>query len=234
MSSKNNLHAVGWYVTLCSIDMKNILLLICLLFNSCVYVSTSGVLDNVGHKKPAIEVQESTSQFNTCQPKQPNLWKKGDLYYVELPVVYVPMDCDLITVRLRHGIRVGSRDLSYAEAFAEQSEAQTYYAELTDKQLQLLMAEAGEYDSGALLAEKIRLLRADSIDMRTARRVKHRNEEFLVERSRVLLNSLPHERTIGNQLRRPLTWALAAVDIPLSAGATVVGWGLMILLGPFV
>ena len=231
MSSKNNLHAVGWYVTLCSIAMKNILLLICLLFNSCVYVSTSGVLDNVGNKKPAIEVQESTSQFNTCQPKQPNLWKKGDLYYVELPVVYVPMDCDLISVRLRHGIRVGRRDLSYAEAFAEQSEAQTYYAELTDKQLQLLMAEAGEYDSGALLAEKIRLLRANSIDMRTARRVKHRNEEFLAERSRVLLNSLPHERTIGNQLRRPLTWVLVAVDIPLSVGATVVGWTLMVFLG---
>lgn len=231
MSSKNNLHAVGWYVTLCSIAMKNILLLICLLFNSCVYVSTSGVLDNVGHKKPAIEVQESTSQFNTCQPKQPNLWKKGDLYYVELPVVYVPMDCDLISVRLRHGIRVGSRDLSYAEAFAEQSEAQTYYAELTDKQLQLLMAEAGEYDSCVFGAETIRLLRADSIDMRTARRVKHRNEEFLAERSRVLLNSLPHERTIGNQLRRPLTWALVAVDIPLSVGATVVGWTLMVFLG---
>lgn len=231
MSSKNNLHAVGWYVTLCSIAMKNILLLICLLFNSCVYVSTSGVLDNVGHKKPAIEVQELTSQFNTCQPKQPNLWKKGDLYYVELPVVYVPMDCDLISVRLRHGIRVGSRDLSYAEAFAEQSEAQTYYAELTDKQLQLLMAEAGEYDSCVFGAETIRLLRADSIDMRTARRVKHRNEEFLAERSRVLLNSLPHERTIGNQLRRPLTWALVAVDIPLSLGATVVGWALMVFLG---
>ena len=210
------------------------LILSLLLLHSCVYVSTSGVLDNVGHKQPAIEVQKSTSLFNTCRPKQPSLWKKGDLYYVELPVVYVPMDCDLISVRFWHGIRVGSRDLSYAEAFAEQSEAQIYYAELTENQLQLLMADAGEYDSGALLAENIRLLRADSVDMRTARRVKHRNEEFLTERSRVLISSLPHERTIGNQLRRPLTWALAAVDIPLSAGATVVGWGLMILLGPFV
>lgn len=211
--------------------MKNILLLICLLLHSCVYVSTSGVLDNVGYKQPAIEVQKSKSLFSTCRPKQPSLWKKGDLYYVELPVVYVPMDCDLISVRFWHGIRVGSRDLSYTEAFAEQSEAQTYYAELTENQLQLLMADAGEYDSGALLAENIRLLRADSVDMRTARRVKHRNEEYLAERARVLLSSLPHERTIGNQLRRPLTWALAAVDIPLSAGATVVGWILMVFLG---
>ena len=210
------------------------LILTLLLLHSCVYVSTSGALDNVGYKQPAIEVQESKSLFSTCQPKQPKLWKKGDLYYVELPVVYVPMGCDLISVRFWHGIRVGSRDLSYAEAFAEQSEAQIYYAELTKNQLQLLMADAGEYDSGALLAENIRLLRADSVDMRTARRVKHRNEEFLAERSRVLLSSLPHERTIGNQLRRPLTWALEVVDIPLSAGATVVGWGLMILLGPFV
>ena len=206
------------------------LILSLLLLHSCVYVSTSGVLDNVGHKQPAIEVQKSKSLFSTCQPKQPSLWKKGDLYYVELPVVYVPMDCDLISVRFWHGIRVGSRDLSYAEAFAEQSESEIYYAELTKNQLQLLVADAGEYDSGALLAENIRLLRADSVDMRTARRVKHRNEEFLAERSHVLLSSLPHERTIGNQLRRPLTWALAAVDIPLSAGATVVGWGLMILL----
>ena len=210
------------------------LILSLLLLHSCVYVSTSGVLDNVGYKQPAIEVQKSTSLFNTCQPKQPKLWKKGDLYYVELPVVYVPMDCDLISVRFWHGIRVGSRDLSYAEAFAEQSESEIYYAELTKNQLQLLVADAGEYDSGAILAENIRLLRADSVDMRTARRVKHRNEEFLTERSRVLLSSLPHERTIGNQLRRPLTWALEVVDIPLSAGATVVGWGLMILLGPFV
>lgn len=210
------------------------LILSLLLLHSCVYVSTSGVLDNVGYKQPAIEVQKSTSLFNTCRPKQPSLWKKGDLYYVELPVVYVPMDCDLISVRFWHGIRVGSRDLSYAEAFAEQSEAQIYYAELTENQLQLMMADAGEYDSGALLAENIRLLRADSVDMSTARRVKHRNEEYLAERARVLLNSLPHERTIGNQLRRPLTWALEVVDIPLSAGATVVGWGLMILLGPFV
>jgi hypothetical protein len=214
--------------------MKNILLLICLLLHSCVYVSTSGVLDNVGYKQPAIEVQKSTSLFNTCRPKQPSLWKKGDLYYVELPVVYVPMDCDLISVRLWHGIRVGSRDLSYAEAFAEQSEAQIYYAELTKNQLQLLMADAGEYDSCVFGAETIRLLRSDSVDMRTARRVKLRNEEYLAERARVLLSSLPHERTIGNQLRRPLTWALEVVDIPLSAGATVVGWGLMILLGPFV
>ena len=127
------------------------LILSLLLLHSCVYVSTSGVLDNVGYKQPAIEVQKSTSLFSTCQPKQPKLWKKGDLYYVELPVVYVPMDCDLISVRFWHGIRVGSRDLSYAEAFAEQSEAQTYYAELTENQLQLLMADAGEYDSGALL-----------------------------------------------------------------------------------
>ncbi len=61
-------------------------------------------------------------------------------------------------------------------------------------------------------------------------RVNHRNEEFLTERARVLLSSLPHERTIGNQLRRPLTWVLAAADVPLSVGATAVGWILMVLL----
>lgn len=233
MSSKNNLHAVGWYVTLCSIAMKNILLLICLLFNSCVYVSTSGVLDNVGHRAPRIELQQKQTAAGgkEYQSKSLTLWKKGDLYYVALPVVYVPMDCDLISMSLWHGSRVGGCSLPSAEAYACQSEAQTYYAELTAPQLQRLLADVGEFDARAFLAGDIRLLRSDAVDMRSARRVKLSNDDFLSERAHYLLQSLPHERTIGNQLRRPLTWALVAVDIPLSVGATVVGWALMVFLG---
>ncbi len=213
------------------------LLLLCgVLLSSCVYVSTGSVLDNIGHRVPQIELVQRSKAGGTVEyhPKKLQLWKKDDLYYVELPVVYVPMACDLITVHLWHGSSIGGCAMPEAEAFAVQAEPRTYYAELTERQMQMLLSADKDWDAGALTPEQIRLQSAEFVDMRTARRLKA-DGELLLHRLRVsgVLDRLPHMRSTGNQLRRPLCWALVGVDAPLSVGATTLGWSLMILLGPF-
>lgn len=141
----------------------------------------------------------------------------------------------MITVHLWHGSSIGGCAMPEAEAFAAQSEPRTYYAELTERQKQALLADEEEFDLNALAPKKIRLLSAEGVDMRDARRLKA-DAEHMLHRLRIsgVLDRLPHKRSIGNRLRRPLTWALVAVDAPLSVGATALGWSFMILLGPFL
>ena len=210
------------------------LLLLCGLLQSCVFVSTAEVLDNVGHQCPAIKMRQNDAGLPLqakYQPEELTLWKKGNLYYVELSVVYVPKKNCLIYLGLpRNGI-VGTSSLSEAEHYASQSEPQTYYAELTEAQWRMLFpAENEVFDYHAFHMENIRLLRADEVDMRGARKQKSEVPTF----ARQLLYWLPDKRTLGNQLRRPITWALfVAADIPLSVGATAVSWTVMVLLEPF-
>ena len=208
----------------------------CVLLSSCVFVSTSDVLDNVGQQVPGIELQKNETGAGTgYKPKTLTLWEKGDACYLELPVVYVPMDCSLISVNLWHGSSLGGCGLPDAEAYSAQSAPQTYYARLTKAQAGMLLADESEFDAEALRQEKIQLLRADEVDMSGARR-KKADRELLTERVRRchFIGELPHERTVGNQLRRPLTWVLAAVDVPLSVGATAAAWAFIVVLGPFM
>lgn len=218
--------------------MKKLLLFICccLMSSCCSFVSTGAALDAVGRQVPAIQQTQvkGISRFSPdYAPSPTTIWKKGELYYVELPVVYVPMRESWFSYCYAPGRCVHYPSaLSAAELDARQSQPQSYYAELNEKQLAMATASLRKFERSPLADEKFRVLKAGEVDLSGARKLSCSDPDIICK-SHYFLSHLPDKRTLGNQMRRPLCWALVAVDAPLSVGATALGWSLMILLGPF-
>lgn len=60
--------------------------------NSCTTLIDSGsMLDNVGKQEPSRLLEAENSKYNSWFKESPLVaWKKGDTYYVEMPVASIP------------------------------------------------------------------------------------------------------------------------------------------------
>ena len=184
------------------------------------------VLDTIGHERPEvvqppdqkIPWQWENSRFET--------WRKGKLYYVRLPVVYArEHEFLLLDFNIMPWMR--HRDWEYPEydrqkhlEWLRNQQHEIFYAELTAAQV---------YDCGVAykfspeerpLYHPFRLLRADEVDLTGAFREK---DTYIFHPDSLVRRHLNDRRSLSNQIRRPLTWALRVVDIPLSIGASAIG-----------
>lgn len=209
----------------------------CVLSSCCAVFSTGAALDAVGRQTPDIQLtkQDETSRFSPdYTPEAPTIWKKGELYYVELPVVYGPMreSWFFYCYSPGHCVEYPSA-LSASEQFARQSEAENYYAELNAKQLDMALAPLRKFERSPLADENFRMLKAGEVDLTGAQKLPCAHSRIYY-RKHYFLRHLPDKRTVGNQLRRPLAWSLYVVDVPLTLGASAIGWGQNLICWPFL
>lgn len=80
-----------------------------------------------------------------------------------------------------------------------------------------------------LVGESFPVLPASEVHLAGAERLPAEYSRRLELGANIILDRLPVRRTLGNQLRRPLTWVLDVADIPLSYAATPV-WELVNLI----
>ena len=206
-------------------------LLAALLLCSCTIVSSSSYVDSIGHEYPEVkrhQVKDAASSW-LCWTTEYETWRKGDFYYVKLPVVYVQryeplLQSSNITPLMDRGTWYYPKNPAAAgyhhyEAL-ESMLHETYYAELTAEQWYECSAACKFRPADSPLNQSFRLLRADEVDLRSATKMP---DTHVFRPDALIQRHLDDRRSTGNQLRRPLTWALCVVDVPLSVGASAVG-----------
>ena len=197
-----------------------------LLCTSCTVVNTGGFSDSIGHERPevvqppgqTIPWQMENSRFET--------WRKGNFYYVKLPVVYA-REHEFLLLDFNIMPWMSHREWEYPEydrqkhlEWLRNQQPEIFYAELTAAQV---------YDCGVAykfapeerpLYQPFRLLRADEVDLTGAFREK---DTYIFHPDSLVRRHLSDRRSLSNQVRRPLTWVLQVADIPLSLGASTIG-----------
>ena len=217
--------------------MKKLLKLVPLLamLGSCTIVDFGGALDNVGKQvaTPQTEKNSETTWKSLAYDYAPTpAWKKGDTYYVQLPIAYVPAQ-DWFLFHYSPSSAGGSFEYPRHLTMEEISHypTETYYAILTQEQFEEACRHPKVELTPRMRKMKYDIVPAAEVDLTSAVKVKENTSSLP---KRILLDRLPARRTTGNQWRRPLVWVLDAADIPLSVAATPIGWATNVLLYPFV
>lgn len=201
--------------------------------SSCTTViDTGGSLDSIGKEGASHQLVTKKNSWGETPEKVPfSIYKRDSLYYVELPVVYIPAKIsDKTFLILNVGVFIGRGDEFIYPAFeTDLKEIQkyhiskeTYYAVLTEKQFEIACKGWGKFEVPPINKEKFPILPASEVDLRGAQLVNQGVPSVDVEQ--IIESKMPCRRTPGNQLRRPLVFILDVVDIPLSLAAAPVGW----------
>ena len=210
--------------------------------SSCTTViDTGSMLDNVGKEEPSRLLKEEKNKYVTWHQETPMVaWKKGDTYYVELPVAYIPagiqyrdyLVCNESLLR-REQFFYPEVECSPASIATCQKQKEIFYAVLTAEQFRKACTGYAKWETPPLAGESFPVLPAASVNMEGAERLSAEYSRSLETSAPILLRRVPVRRTLGNQLRRPLTWVLDTADIPLTIAASPVGWLVNLIYYPF-
>lgn len=205
-------------------SMKRIaLLLAVMLLCSCTIVNSGSFIDNIGHEHPEVKLRQSSQ---LCGASEYETWRMEDLYYVKLPVVYSQryeplLQSSNIMPWMDRGTWYFPKSPATAgynrHDYLDSLPQEIYYAALTKDQL---LACSPVHISQSADKQTFRLLRASEIDLSKATKVQ---DSFIFNPDSLIRRHLDDRRSTGNQIRRPLTWALCLVDVPLTLGASAVG-----------
>lgn len=221
---------------------RALLLLAALILCSCTAVNSGSYLDSIGRECPEVlsrRNKEASSTWLVWETRY-ETWRMGDYYYVKLPVVYAPREEPLLIMFTTMPWMGREQWIFPTSPVADRLDRHewltslpydTYYAELTPAQLQDCSGAYKFAPDERPLYHPYRLLRAHEIDLSKATRVEDTsifNPDALVRRH------LSDRRSTGNQIRRPISWALCVVDVPLSLGASAVGLTLEIAALPIL
>ena len=213
-----------------------ILLSLLLLLPACTIVDMGGALDEIGKQEAVPQQIKRTGKpmplLGNYEDAPTPAWKKGDTYYIQLPIAYVPAkDWHIahFSPYLLNNVFEWPQCLT-PEAISHYP-TEIYYAELNRKQF----AEACRHPKFEFTPRmrnmKYRILPAAEVDLTGAEKLTNCATRWP---QRILQDRLPYRRTTGNQWRRPLVFVLDVADIPLSVAATPIGWVANVILCPFV
>lgn len=201
--------------------------------SSCsTIIDTGGSLDSIGKEGASHQLVTKKNSWGTTLEKVPfSIYKRDSLYYVELPVAYIPAKIsDRICLIANVGVFIGRGDEFIYPAFETDwkeiqkyhTSKETYYAVLTEKQFEIACKGWGKFEVPPINKEKFPILPASEVDLQGAQLVNHREPSVDVEQ--IIESKMPSRRTLGNRLRRPLVFILDVVDIPLMFVAAPIGW----------
>ena len=230
MMTKHSIHKILTTTALCLAAVG---------LSSCATViDTGSTLDNVGKQAPDRLLVKEGSWHKEAPLVA---WKKGETYYVELPVAYIPASirnrdfliCNISLLRSHREFRYPDFDGSSKFRADLQNTKEVFYAVLTEEQFRLACTCYGKWETPPLAGESFPMLSAASVNMEGAERLSTEYSRRLENSAPILLRNVPVRRTLGNQLRRPLTWVLDTADIPLTIAASPVGWLVNLIYYPF-
>ena len=204
--------------------------------SSCVtLIDTGSMLDDIGKQSPSHQlrlVQEEHPQHQYYNREELLVWEKDGLYYVQLPVAYIPSrvkNRDFLVLMTMY-CRV--KDFTYPRLIMDEKEViqfqqtkEYFYAVLSKEQFNKAINPCSSYFE-SLYRENYAVLPASDVDLRQAKKwnLTPSQQSELDNYAVCMINVLPDRRTTGNQLRRPLVLVLDIADVPLSIAATPFAW----------
>jgi len=210
--------------------------------NSCTTLIDSGsMLDNVGKQEPSRLLEVENNRYSSWHKESPLVaWKKGDTYYVEIPVAYIPAgirhrDSLIWNISLLRNEQFFYPDTDNSAKIISglQKKKEVFYAVLTEEQFRLACTGYGKWETPPLAGESFPVLPASDVHLVGAERLPAEYSRRLKNGANIILDRLPARRTLGNQFRRPLSWILDTADIPLTIAAAPVGWLVNFIYYPF-
>ena len=148
--------------------------------SSCTTViDTGSMLDNVGKEEPSRLLKEEKNKYDTWLKETPmEAWKKGDTYYVELPVAYIPagiqyrdyLVCNVSLLR-REEFFYPEVECSPASIATCQKQKEIFYAVLTAEQFRKACTGYAKWEPPPLAGESFPLLPASAVNMEGAERL---------------------------------------------------------------
>ena len=206
--------------------------------SSCITIIDSGsMLDDVGKQSPVHPykpVQNKSPQLPaTYEKEELQVWQKSSMYYVQIPVAYIPARIKnedfLAGISMYMSCRVAtypSIKYNHEDLIKYPYKKEYFYAELTETQFRKASTPYTNY-SDAFVHETYPLLSAAEVNLSNAGvcKLSAAQKAELLNNAYCFIQQLPDRRTTGNQWRRPLALLLDIADIPLSIILTPVAWG---------
>ena len=204
--------------------------------NSCVtIIDTGSMLDDVGKQSPSrqirfVEEKKPLQSYYTGEKLQ--VWEKDGLYYVQLPVAYIPARVKNRDFLAGMSMFCSGKIISYPREIAGDEEVMPYqqtkeyfYAVLSKEQLNKAINPYSCY-SDSFYRETYAVLPASDVDLNHAKKwnLSHSQQSELDDYAVCMIKQLSDRRTTGNQLRRPLVLVLDIADVPLSIATTPIAW----------
>ncbi len=207
-----------------------------LLLPACTIVDMGGAVDEIGKQEAVPQQVKRTGEHPKILEDYTNAptpaWRKGDTYYIQLPIAYVPAQ-DWYALHyspylLNNGFEWPQR---LTDAEISQYPTEIYYAVLNAEQFKEACRHPKIELTPRMRNMEYEIIPAAEVDLTGAEKL---TDCATRAPQRILLDRLPARRTTGNQWRRPLVFILDAADIPLSIAATPIGWVANVILCPFV
>ena len=205
--------------------------------SSCVaHIDTGSMLDDIGKQSPSHQlrlVQEEHPQHQYYDREELQVWEKEGLYYVQLPVAYIPARIENRDYLAGMSMFCSGKIVTYPRLIMRKEEViqfqqtkEYFYAVLSEEQLN--KAATHYYKNpNAFYRETYPVLSAAEVDLSNARKWNpspSQNTSALEVNAIYMFRQLPNRRTTGNQLRRPLVLLLDIADVPMSIAATPFAW----------
>ena len=205
--------------------------------SSCVtLIDTGSMLDDIGKQSPSHQlrlVQEEHPQHQYYDREELQVWKKDNLYYVQLPVAYIPSRVKNRDFLVLITMYCSVKNFTYPRLIMREEEViqfqqtkEYFYAVLSEEQLNKAATHYHK-NPNAFYRETYPVLSAAEVDLSNARKWNpspSQNTSALTSNAIYMFRQLPDRRTTGNQLRRPLVLLLDIADVPLSIAATPFAW----------
>lgn len=204
--------------------------------SSCVtLIDTGSMLDDIGKQSPSHQlrlVQEEHPQHQYYDREELQVWEKDGLYYVQLPVAYIPSRVKNRDFLVLMTMYCSVNDFTYPRLIMDEKEViqfqqtkEYFYAVLSKEQFNKAINPCSSYFE-SLYRENYAVLPASDVDLRQAKKwnLPPSQQSELDNYAVCMINVLPDRRTTGNQLRRPLVLVLDIADVPLSIAATPFAW----------
>ncbi|MBR4309644.1 MAG: hypothetical protein IKT79_01340 [Akkermansia sp.] len=214
-----------------------LLLALCsIVLSSCVtIIDTGSMLDDVGKQSPSRQirfVEEKKPLQSYYTGEKLHVWEKEGIYYVQLPVAYIPSRVKNRDFLVLMTMYCSVKDFTYPRLIMDEKEViqfqqtkEYFYAVLSKEQFNKAINPCSSYFE-SLYRENYAVLPASDVDLRQAKKwnLPPSQQSELDNYAVTMIEQLPDRRTTGNQLRRPLALLLDIADVPLSIAATPIAW----------
>ncbi len=204
--------------------------------SSCVtLIDTGSILDDVGKQSPSHRirlVQEKQPRHRYYEKEEIQVWEKEGLYFVQLPVAYIPARVKNRDYLVLMGMYLSGKGITFPRLMMSDEEViqfqhtrEYFYAVLSESQLNKATSKYNKY-ADAFCHETYPVLSASEVDLSNAKKwtPTASQESELSDNAVYMFKQLSDRRTTGNRLRRPLALMLDIADVPLSIAATPFAW----------
>jgi hypothetical protein len=200
-------------------------------------IDLGGAIDNIGKQTPHLQEEACRETLGDTQIATSDyhyqVWEKDDMFYVQLPLAYLPADETVFLHRSGYGEK-NTLACTWPNVVTQekiQAAPLEHFIAILSKEQYEDACEWCKFDLslfGKKLAGKShRVYPMNEVDMTGAKKIVDLHPATAYDKRPQLCRvakEAPTRRTWYNYCLMPLSWAAEVVDIPLTIIATPIGW----------